>query len=204
MWLTTRDISTELSISQMGVTKLRRRGKLAYINLGSAKHPNYRYQLPSHTPEKAKTPPIERIGLLTYGEVGAVLGTSNMAVRKMVSRGELQVVSVVRKRKMVTVAELRRVLALRDRRSGQMKQSYSPLLMKWLKSYLASKTAPVQVLESLIKEASAHAPLDQRSGYITRLWSLFDEVNGLLKKMGGGPTAPGGPLSSTQTKSLGL
>jgi hypothetical protein len=64
--------------------------------------------------------------------------------------------------------------------------------MKWLKAYLESKTAPVQVLESLIQEASANAPLDQRSGYITKLWALFDEVNALLKKMDGGPTAPGG------------
>jgi hypothetical protein len=192
MWLTARELANELHLSDQSVTKLRRGGRLAYINLGTPKNPQYRYQLPRHVPEKLRTPPVERIGLLTYTEVGHILGTSNMAVRKMVSRGELQVVSVVRKRKMVTVSELRKVLALRDRRSGQAKQSYSPLLMTWLKGYLASKEAPVEVLDELIRTAAARAPLDQRSGYITRLWALFDEVNRLLKQMDGGPTTPGG------------
>jgi hypothetical protein len=68
--------------------------------------------------------------------------------------------------------------------------------MRWLKSYLESREIPVQVLDSLIKEAAA-VPSERRSGYITKLWSLFDQVQAILKeiekeKMDGGPTAPGG------------
>ena len=199
MWLTARELANELHLSDQSVTKLRRGGRLAYINLGTPKNPQYRYQLPRHVPEKLRTPPVERIGLLTYTEVGHILGTSNMAVRKMVSRGELQVVSVVRKRKMVTVSELRKVLALRDRRSGQDKQSYSPILMTWLKHYLEKQTAPVEVLTRMIEQASAVSDFGRRSSYISQLWDLFDKVNSILaaaqkeqRREDGGPTTPGG------------
>jgi len=190
MWLTVRELCNELHIHPQSANTLRRRGKLPYINLGSAKHPNFRYQLPPHTPA-AIVPEIERVAFLTYDEVGSLFGISRDGIRKMMTRKHMKATRLG-KRSFVTVQELRRVLAIRDQRSGQAKQSYSPILMRWLKKYLESREIPVQVLDELVRTAAERAPLDQRSGYITRLWNLFDEVNALLKKLDGGPTAPGG------------
>ena len=181
MWLTARELCNELHITPGTVTTLRRRRQLAYINLGTAKLPNFRYQIPPHSPIQA-VPAVERVAFLTHDEVASLLGVQRDAIRKMMTRKQLRATRLG-KRSFVTVQELRRVLAIRDRRSGQAKQSYSPILMRWLKSYLESREIPVQVLDSLVRTAAERAPLDQRSGYITKLWSLFDEVNRLLREI---------------------
>jgi hypothetical protein len=178
MWLTVRELCNELHIHPQSANTLRRRGKLPYINLGSAKHPNFRYQLPPHTPAKI-VPEIERVAFLTYDEVGSLFGISRDGIRKMMTRKHMKGTRLG-KRSFVTVQELRRVLAIRDQRSGQAKQSYSPILMKWLNGYLESKTAPVEVLSRMIEQASAVPDFGRRSSYISQLWDLFDRVNVLL------------------------
>ena len=177
MWLTARELSNELHIPYSRINSLRKQRRITYINIGSPKHSEFRYQMPEHVPAKIE-PPIERVGLLTYTEVAEILGCTKMAVSKMFQR-KAKVKASVGNRKMITVAALRELLARKDRRKGQTKKSYSPLLMKWLKAYLAGNTATVQVLDSLIKEA-ASVTSDKRSGYITRLWDLFDQVQALL------------------------
>lgn len=181
MWLTARELSNELHIPIPYVTVLRRRRKLAYINLGSLKEPRYRYKMPAATPAEIE-PPIERIALLTYDEVAAILGLRRDAIRKIVERGDLKPASTAGNRQLVTIAEFRRCLAIRDKRRGQTKQAYSPILMKWLKGYIETREIQFQVLDILVKEAAA-VPSDKRSGFITRLWDLFDRVNAVLREI---------------------
>jgi len=180
VWLTARELANELHIAPKTLTSLRRHGKVAYVNLGSVKYPRFRYQMPARTPAQLQPAPIERVGILTYAEVGAILGTNVLAVRKMVQRKDLAFVNTVGNRRMITIEELRRVLVKRDKRTGQEKRSYSPILVKWLRKYLVSGIVSHETLDALIREAAA-VTSDRRSGYITRLWDLFDQVNAVLK-----------------------
>src|SRR5271167_121666 len=95
VWLTARELANELHIAPKTLTSLRRHGKVAYVNLGSVKYPRFRYQMPARTPAQLQPAPIERVGILTYAEVGAILGTNVLAVRKMVQRKDLAFVNTV-------------------------------------------------------------------------------------------------------------
>lgn len=180
-WLTARELSSELHCSIPTITTLRQKRRLTYINIGTIKCPQFRYQIPPHTPAQL-IPEIERIGLLTYDEVGSILGINRDTVRQMAKRRKIKTVGTSGNRRTISIAEFRRWLAERDKRSGQTKQSYSPILVEWLKSYLKTREIPVQVLDKLIREA-ATVPTDKRSGYITKLWNLFDQVNAILREI---------------------
>jgi excisionase family DNA binding protein len=180
MWLTTKELSHELRVSPTRVVLMRKRGQLAWINLGTGKTPSYRYQLPKiHAANPV--PAIERVAFLTTNEAAELLGVNRATVRSYIFTKTLKRV-MVGKRAMISVAELRRFLAIREKRRGQDKQSYSPLLMKWLREYLDSKAVPVQVLELLLQEA-VKVGEPEKSRYVTLLWDHFDKVNALLKEI---------------------
>jgi hypothetical protein len=181
MWLTSREICHELRISELVLTKMRKRRKIQFINIGSDKTPAYRYKLPAPSALADPVPQIERQGLFTYQEVAAILGMSQIGVRVAVSDKRINRV-LVGKRGYITMLELRRVLAEREKRTGQAKRGVSNILVGWLREYLASEKTPTQTLQALIDEA-VKLPEPERSKYITALWDYFDRVNALLDEI---------------------
>ena len=182
MWLTSRELSEELHVSTKTIPKWRQQRKIRFIKLGN----QYRYELPRPT-EADIIPQIERIAFLNYAEVAQILGMrATSPVRLAVHEKRLIPVRVGR-RKFFTVKEVRRFLALRENRRGQAKQYASRILLDWVRHYLIKDDVPVQVLDSLLKEASAKLPEPERSQAITDLWNLFDSVDDIMRKIKSGP-----------------
>ena len=173
MWLTTREICSELRIRSPRLVTLRKLGKIQYIKLGT----QYRYRLPEPS-RLAPIPQIERIGMLTYDEMAEVLGLSREAVRFAVHVGRMHPIAIGRRR-YFTILELRRILAEREQRTGQGKRGVSKLVVDWARRCVTEDDVPVEVLDGLLKEASKLSD-PGRSQAISRLWQLFDEVNEIL------------------------
>ena len=173
MWLSGREICSELRISPAVLKSMRKTGRIQYIKLGVS----YRYRLPEPS-RLAPVPQLERIGMLTYDEMAEVLGITGTAVRVAVHEGRLYPLRIG-KRRYFTILELRRTLAEREQRTGQGKRGVSKIIIGWVKRYLEEDDVPVQVLDDLIKEASK-LPEPGRSQAISKLWSLFDQVNEIL------------------------
>jgi hypothetical protein len=74
-------------------------------------------------------------------------------------------------------------MAMREKRRGPGKASYSPIIVKWLKRYLeTSKKMDSEILDELLRSA---VPLKepQRGIYAAKLWNAFDSVNALLAEI---------------------
>jgi len=176
MWLTTREICAELHCSTALLRSLRRRNKIRYLRIGN----QYRYELPKPTEAQA-VPAIERLPLLTCRELADVLGITYISVRVGIFEKRFHP-TVVGKRRYFTILELHRILAHREGRKGQDKQKSSRILVDWVRHYLERDDVPVQVLDTLLKQA-VKLQEPAQSEAVSKLWKLFDQVNAILQQI---------------------
>jgi hypothetical protein len=120
---------------------------------------------------------VEHVPLLSGREVGHVLGVSPAAIRQLKKRKRL-CGTTVNHQTLYTAAEIRRFLL---RREGHGRQSYSPILTRWLRGLVAQdKQVTVQVLDEMLSQVAA-IPEPEKSRYLVELWWHFDMVNDLVR-----------------------
>jgi hypothetical protein len=120
---------------------------------------------------------IEHVPLLSGREVAEVVGVTPAAIRQLKKRKQL-CGTTVNHQMLYTAGEIRRFLL---RREGHGRQSYSPILVRWLRGLVArDEHVTVQVLDEMLSQVAA-IPEPEKSRYLIELWWHFDMANDLLR-----------------------
>jgi hypothetical protein len=128
---------------------------------------------------------LEHVPLLSGREVAEVLGVTPGAIRQLKKRKRLCGVAL-NHQTLYTAREIRRFLF---RREKQGRQSYSPILVRWLRALVAQdEHVAVQVLDEMLSHVVA-IPEPEKSRYLVELWWHFDMVNDLVRSARLGDTA---------------
>jgi hypothetical protein len=128
---------------------------------------------------------IEHVPLLAGREVAEVVGVTPAAIRQLKKRKRL-CGNIVNHQTFYAAAEIRRLLL---RREGRGRQSYSPILVRWLRGLVAQDVhVTVQVLDEMLSQVVA-IPEPEKSRYLIELWWHFDMVNDLVRSARLGETA---------------
>jgi hypothetical protein len=196
-WLTATELAIELSVDVSVVETLHKQGKIKGIGTGK----NARYLDPG--PELAREAQgrrLEYFSMITSRELAEILGIVPSQVRKLAALGQIVPTEIQPNgrgtRAFYNVAELRRVLAEREKRSGPGRKTYSSVLVKWVRGWLATRQSPVQVLDELIHQVASKVPDPEKTVMIKELWDLFDRVNDLMAMCDRYELSPSSPRSS--------
>jgi hypothetical protein len=120
---------------------------------------------------------VEHVPLLSGREVAEVLGVSPAAIRQLKKRKRL-CGTTANHQTLYTAGEIRRSLL---RREGHGRQSYSPILVRWLRGLVAQdEHVAVGVFDEMLSQVVA-IPEPEKSVYLTQLWWHFDMINDLLR-----------------------
>jgi hypothetical protein len=186
-WLTIDEASTELRCTRDAIMGLLASKQLVGVRTADG---GYRILDPAAALRRNMLEPaFERFPFLSLKEVSEVTGLSFEAVRWYVRYKRLHAARIPNgpRYKVVAVGELRRFLADYEKRKGPGRKTYSPIIVRWLKKYLAEDLKPnAGVLQELMEKVVV-LPEPQRSIARARLWRLFDEVDALLKSARNGP-----------------
>lgn len=183
-WLTLREAAIELRTSPGAIKTLVKERQLVAITGKNIRQVSAWRILDPAPALRAQLlePPLENFPVIRPAELAKILGLSSGVIKWHVFMGHIKPMKVNRQLSYFSVKEVRRFLARHERRSGYRKQSYSQVLVDWVKGMLENDMKPNhEVLESLIQQAVS-LPEPARSSTIAQLWKHFDEVNALLKE----------------------
>lgn len=182
-YLSMTEACFELRLGSRGVLKLLNTGQLVGFKLprrGKSRTREWRILDPGvrfkrYLDESRRH--LEHVPLLSGREVAEVLGVTPGAVRQLKRRKQL-CGTVVNHETLYTASEIRRLLLQRER---QGRQSYSPVLVRWLQGLIAQdEHATVRFFDEMLSQVVT-VPYPEKSVYLTELWWHFDTINDVLR-----------------------
>lgn len=180
-YLTVHETALELGISNDAVRVLLKNKHLAGVQVHGIEG-GWRILDPSVTLRKQlKEPRLHDFSVITRAELAEITGLSKEALKQHTYEGNLPHTSGERELSLYTVRQVRDFLAYYQRRRGRAKFSHSSIIVDWLRRYLDELKPNGEIIDRLIREA-AILPEPERSQMVFKLWTLFDQVNDLLKE----------------------
>jgi hypothetical protein len=120
---------------------------------------------------------VEHVPLLSGREVAEVVGVTPAAIRQLKKRKRL-CGTTVNHQTLYAAGEIRRFLLRREKHG---RQSYSPILARWLRGLVAQdKHVTVRVFDEMLSQVVG-IPHPEKSRYLVELWWHFDMINDLLR-----------------------
>lgn len=183
-WMTANELAIELGCDPRFVYTLYKLGQIQGVGTNRA---TMRYLDPG--PELAKRvhlTALDTSAFITALELAEVAGVTNWAVLKAVHRGELTPTATDGRPYKPTFyfnrLAVREFLARSGKARGRQRFTYSPLLVKWLRTWLDSGEVQMQVIDQLVHEVAAKVPDPDKTRIIKAIWDRFDDINNLLRQ----------------------
>lgn len=181
-WLTVKEAAIELRVTTARIKRMMSMGQLQFMRIGTQGEVRILDPAPALKQSINETR-LERFPLITAQELAEVLGLSGQVIKWHVFQGNLTYTENQRGRlALYSPKDVRRFLALREKRKGHSKFSYSSTVVEWLKEFVADCTKPNgEIISSLIRDAVALLPEPERTQQIAKLWAAVELVNRIIK-----------------------
>lgn len=182
-WLSLDEASAELRCSHHAIKHLIASKQIAAVRLSDGE---YRILDPSPALRRnLLQPTFDRLPFLSLREVSQVLGLTVDTVKWYARHDRLRFIHIPGgpHYKVVTVGELRRFLAEYEKRAGPGKKTYSQVIVRWLRKYMADDLTPNGGVLAHLLENAVPVPEPQKAVILISLWKHFDAIEGILREI---------------------
>lgn len=181
-WLTVKEAAIELRVTTAQIKRMMSMGQLQFMRMGAKNEVRILDPAPA-LKQSIHEPRLERFPLITAQELAEVLGLSGQVIKWHVFQGNLKYTENKRGRlALYSPKDVRRFLALREKRKGHSKFSYSETIVTWLREFVADCSRPNgEVISSLIRDAVALLPEPERTQAISKIYGCVELVNHIIR-----------------------